>query len=387
MIPYGHQWISQRDIDAVVAVLRSDFITQGPVIETFEQAVAARCGVKHAVAVANGTAALHLACLAQGLGPGDTLWTSPNTFLASANCARYCGADVDFVDVDARTYNLDLAALQQKLAWAETAGSLPRMVVPVHFAGASCDMAPLKELSQRYGFFLLEDASHALGGSYRTTPVGSCAYSDAAVLSFHPVKIITTGEGGMVLTNDERFADRVRLFRSHGTTKDPEQMRRPAEGAWYYEQIALGYNYRLTDLQAAIGISQLDRLDEFVGLRNRLADRYDRLLADLPVIVPHREPEVISAFHLYVIRLDASRTAKTRREVFDGLRSAGIGVHVHYIPVHLQPYYQDLGFGPGDFPNAEDYYHECLTLPLFPAMSAADQDSVVSELGRALEGD
>lgn len=387
MIPYGHQWISQRDINAVVATLRSDFITQGPAIETFERAVAARCSVEHAVAVANGTAALHLACLAHGLGPGDTLWTSPNTFLASANCARYCGADVDFVDIDPRTYNMDPAALRDKLVAAETAGRLPRMVVPVHFAGASCDMAPFRELSQRYGFFVLEDASHALGGSYRGTPVGSCAYSDAAVFSFHPVKIITTGEGGMVLTNDEAFADRLRLFRSHGMTKDPAQMRRPSEGAWYYEQVALGYNYRLTDLQAAIGMSQLDRLHEFVGLRNRLANRYDVLLADLPVLLPHRHAEVVSSFHLYVIRLDASRTGRTRREVFDRLRSAGIGVHVHYIPVHLQPYYQDLGFGPGDFPHAEDYYRDCLTLPLFAAMSDADQDSVVTELRRAVEDD
>lgn len=385
MIPYGHQWISQSDIDATVAVLRSDFITQGPAIDRFEQAVAARCGTRFAVAVANGTAALHLVCLAADLQPGDTLWTSPNTFLASANCARFCGADVDFVDIDPRTYNLDLGALRQKLASAEAAGSLPRIVIPVHFAGQSCDMAPLRELSEQYGFLLFEDASHALGGRYRGAPVGSCAFSDATIFSFHPVKIITTGEGGMVLTNDEGLAGRVRLLRSHGMTKDTGQMRYPPDGPWYYEQIALGYNYRITDIQAALGLNQLLRLDEFLSLRNRLADRYDRLLEGLPVVCPYRTPDVFSAFHLYVIRLDADRTARSRREVFDRLRSAGIGVHVHYIPVHLQPYYRDLGFGPGDFPNAEAYYRDCLTLPLFPAMSDADQDLVVNELGRALE--
>jgi UDP-4-amino-4,6-dideoxy-N-acetyl-beta-L-altrosamine transaminase len=384
LIPYGHQWISEADIEAVVAVLRSDHITQGPVIDRFERALAEYCGAEHAIAVANGTAALHLACLAMGLGPDDTLWTSPNTFLASANCARYCGAGVDFVDIDPRTYNMDVAALKHKLITAKEAGRLPRAVVPVHFAGQSCDMVPMRDLSREYGFFLLEDACHATGGLYRGNPVGSCEFSDAAVFSFHPVKIITTGEGGMILTNDKGFADRVRLLRTHGITKNPADLRFAPDGPWYYEQIALGYNYRITDLQAALGLSQARRLEEFVDIRNRLAARYDEMLQGLPLSTPYLSEDVRSSFHLYVVRLALAGTAATRRQVFERLISAGVGVQVHYLPVHLQPYYRQLGFSPGDFPVAERYYQECLTLPLFASMSEAEQLFVVEQLKRAL---
>ncbi len=381
MIPYGHQSISQEDIDAVVSVLRSEFITQGPSIEAFERAMADYCGVKHAVAVATGTAALHLACAAAGLKAGDTLWTSPNTFVASANCALYCGAGVDFVDIDPRTYNLDVEALRRKLESAKQQDALPAVVVPVHFAGQSCDMVAIAELAEEYGFLVLEDASHAVGGRYRDSPVGSCEFSDAAVFSFHPVKIITTGEGGMVVTNDDALAAQVRLLRSHGTTKDPALMTGDSDGDWYYQQVALGFNYRITDIQAALGLSQMRRLDEFVARRNHLAERYDRLLEGLPLTLPYRSPEVVSAFHLYVVRIDGmTPDGGGRRRVFDLLRAKGVGVHVHYVPVHTQPYYADLGFAHGDFPEAERYYAECLTLPLYASMTEGDQDTVVEGL-------
>lgn len=384
MIPYGRQEVTQADIDAVDAVLRSDFLTQGPAVARFEQALAAYCGASHGVAMANATAALHLACLALDLGPGDWLWTSPNTFLASANCGVYCGARVDFVDVDPRTYNMDPAALEAKLERAARDGRLPKVVVPVHFAGQSCDMAAIGALAKRYGFRVVEDASHAVGGRYRDAPVGSCAHSDIAVFSFHPVKIVTTGEGGMALTNDAALARRLERLRSHGMTREAALMDAEPDGPWYYQQIELGYNYRITDIQAALGLSQLARLDDYVGRRHRLAARYDALLADLPVIVPARVADVRSALHLYPIQVDAARCRRSRRQVFDALRAAGIGVNVHYIPVHTQPYYRRMGFSRGDFPRAEAYYAQAISLPMFATLTDAQQDEVVAALRRAL---
>lgn len=380
MIPYGRQSINDDDVEAVVEVLRSDFLTQGPMIERFEAAVAARCGVRHAVAVANGTAALHVGVIGLGLEPGGLLWTSPITFAASANCARYVGADVDFVDIDPDTLDMSVEALADKLAAAEKDGRLPDVVIPVHMGGASCDMAGIRALSERYGFKVLEDASHAIGGEYRDRPVGSCAYSDGATFSFHPVKIVTTGEGGMVVTNDDETAERARLFRTHGITRDPALMAGPSEGPWYYQQIELGYNYRITDIQSALGVSQLRRMDEFVARRNELAGLYREALDGLPVRWQEVPADVRSAYHLFVVRLEGA----DRAEVYAAMREAGVGVNVHYIPVHLHPYYRALGFGPGDFPAAEAYYASAITLPLYPAMGDKDAGAVVQALRAAL---
>lgn len=383
-IPYGRQSISEDDIQGVVDVLRSDWLTQGPAIERFEQAVADYCGAKYAVAVSNATAALHIACLAAGLDENGTLWTSPNTFVASANCGLYCGARVDFVDIDPLSYNMSVAELEKKLVLARQNNTLPQIVIPVHFAGQSCEMERIAQLSQEYGFTLIEDASHAIGGSYGGRKVGSCAFSDMSVFSFHPVKIITTGEGGMILTNRLDLYEKLIRLRSHGITRESRYMDEEAHGPWYYQQIELGFNYRMTDLQAALGASQMQRLDEFVSRRHELAGRYDTLLADLPLILPRRSSDAYSAFHLYVIRVDTARTAMSRRLLFDSLRTANIGVNVHYIPVHTQPWYQRMGFGPGMFPESERYYAEAITLPLFASMSEAQQDRVVEALQRAL---
>lgn len=382
MIPYGHQSIAQTDIDAVVEVLRSDWLTQGPVVEGFERAVADYCGVRHAVAVSNATAGLHLACRVLDLGPGDLVWVSPNTFVASANCARYCGADVDFVDIDPATYNMSPAALASKLAAARR---IPDVVIVTHFAGQSCDMRAMAALAARYGFALIEDAAHALGGRYRDQPVGNCLHSDMTVFSFHPVKSITTAEGGMVMVNRDDLHRRLLELRSHGITRDPERMDGISHGGWYYQQLDLGCNYRLSDLQAALGISQLGRLDQFVARRAQLAARYDAALADLPVERPRQDPAAQSAWHLYVVRLQSERIRRSRGEVFDALRQHGIGVNVHYIPVHTQPYYRELGFHVGDFPVAEAYYANALTLPLYPDLSDADQDRVIRSLREVLQ--
>ncbi|MBA5686094.1 UDP-4-amino-4,6-dideoxy-N-acetyl-beta-L-altrosamine transaminase [Rugamonas apoptosis] len=380
MIPYGRQSISEQDIAAVVAVLRSDWITQGPAITAFEQGLAAYCGAPHAVAVANATAALHIACLALQVGPGDLVWTSPNTFLASANCALYCGAQVDFVDIDPVTYNLCPQALERKLEQAAQAGRLPKVVIPVHFAGQSCDMAAIAALAQRYGFRVIEDASHAVGADYRDGKVGNCAYSDLTVFSFHPVKILTTAEGGMVLTRQPALHQALQLLRSHGMTRDQALLQHPDEGAWYYEQVALGYNYRITDLQAALGLSQLSRLDEFVARRRALAARYDTLLAPLALRTPGQAASGRSAYHLYPIHVAPER----RRAVFDALRAQGVGANVHYIPVYQQPYYQRLGFQSGLCPQAESYYAGAISLPLYYALSEAEQDQVVAAVRSAL---
>ncbi len=385
MIPYGRQEITQADIDAVVGVLKSDYITQGPVVPMFERKVADYCHADYAVAVNSATSALHLACLALELGPGDWLWTSPITFVASANCALYCGAQVDFVDIDPNTTNLSLEALESKLVQAKRENRLPKIVVPVHFSGNPCDMEAIHTLSQEYGFHIIEDAAHAIGARYQDEPVGCCRYSDITVFSFHPVKIITTAEGGMALTNDERLAEKMALLRGHGITRNPEKMTHPPDGSWYYQQIDLGFNYRMTELQAALGVSQMQRLDDYVARRRHLARCYDERLAELPLQLPKESPDAASAWHLYVIRLKLDRLNKTRREIFDGLREDGIAVNVHYIPVYAQPYYQSIGFNKHDFLQAEQYYRMALSIPLFPMMSIREQGYVISAIIHRLE--
>ncbi|MDR6854108.1 UDP-4-amino-4,6-dideoxy-N-acetyl-beta-L-altrosamine transaminase [Variovorax guangxiensis] len=383
-IPYGRQNITPADIEAVVAVLRSDFLTQGPVVPAFERAVADRVDARHAVALNSATSALHAACLAMGLKAGDMLWTSPISFVASANCALYCGARVDFVDIDRETFNLCPEALARKLEQAEDTSSLPKVVVVVHMTGQPCNLSAIHALSRRYGFRIIEDASHAIGARYRERPIGNCEFSDAVVFSFHPVKIITTGEGGMVLTNDPEIARKVALFRSHGITRDAQRMVHQPDGPWYYEQLELGYNYRMTDIQAALGLSQLQRLDESVEARHRLAERYDELLAGLPVSVPVQRSEGRSAFHLYVVRLQLERIDRSRREVFEAMRADDIGVNVHYIPIYAQPYHERMGVRRADFPQAEAYYREAISIPMFPTLSSAQQDRVVRSLRNAL---
>jgi UDP-4-amino-4,6-dideoxy-N-acetyl-beta-L-altrosamine transaminase len=385
-IPYGRQSISEEDIQSVVAVLKSDWLTQGPAVERFEEAVSRYCGAPYAITANSATSALHIACLALGVGPGDWVWTSPITFVASANCALYCGAQVDFVDIDPNTYNISVDHLAKKLAQAEQENRLPKVVIPVHFCGQPCDMNGIHALSRRYGFKIIEDASHAIGGKYRGEPIGNGRYSDITVFSFHPVKIITTGEGGIAITRDAQLAKRMQRLRSHGITREAAEMTRPPDGPWYYQQIDLGFNYRMTDLQAALGLSQMERLDAFVARRHLLARRYDKLLADLPVRTPWQHPDGYSGLHLYVIRLKLSEIGKSHREVFDSLRTAGIGVHLHYIPVHLQPYYERLGFKYGEYPEAERYYREAISLPIYPGLIEEQQDEVVHVLNKALQG-
>ena len=381
-IPYGRQSISEPDIDAVVEVLRSPLLTQGPVTPRFEGAIAESVGSAHAVAVNSATSALHIACLALGLGPGDWLWTTPNTFVASANAGRYCGADVDFVDIDPRTYLMDPHQLEAKLIAAEAKGRLPRIVIPVHFAGQSCDMARISALAQRFGFHIIEDASHAIGAEYQGRPIGDCRYSDIAVFSFHPVKIITSGEGGAAVTNSAELDGRMRLLRSHGITKEPDLLTGPLDGPWAYEQITLGYNYRMTELHAALGLSQLGRLTPFLERRRALATRYDALLADVPEVTrPFQSPDTLSSWHLYIVKLSPQ---VDRAKVYAAMIAAEIGVQVLYIPVHTQPYYRNLGFSQGDYPYAEDFYSGSFTLPIFPDLSDVDQDRIVAALKAAM---
>ena len=384
MIYYGKQSISEADIKAVEEVLRSDFLTQGPAIEQFGRTVADYCGAKYAVAVCNATAALHIACLSAGLGTGELLWTSPITFVASANCGRYCGADVDFVDIDENTYNMSTVALEEKLRRARKANQLPKIIVPVHLAGQSCDMARIKELSEEYGFTVIEDASHAVGADYLDTKVGSCAFSDMTVFSFHPVKIVTTGEGGMVLTNNYELYEKLLLYRSHGITRNPAKMTHVSDGAWYYQQIVLGCNYRMTDIQAALGTSQMTRLDAFVARRRELAARYDDLLQELPLVTPHVMEGANPSWHIYVVRAAFSQIGKTKQQVFEEMREHGIVLNLHYIPVHRQPYYEKLGFRQGDFPQSEKYYEETFTLPLYYDLTNDEQDRIVESLRQTL---
>lgn len=384
MIPYGRQEITEADIDAVVTVLRSDFLTQGPMVPRFEQSVAEYVGARHALAVNSATSALHIACLALGLGEGDWLWTTPITFVASANCGLYCGAQIDFVDIDPSTYNLCPIRLAEKLKAAEQQGCLPKVLVVVHLCGQPCDMAAIHALAHQYGFRIIEDASHAIGGKYRGEYIGNGQYSDITVFSFHPVKIITTAEGGMALTNDNELANRMALLRSHGITRDAQLMTHEPDGPWYYQQVELGFNYRMTELQAALGISQLQRLDQFVACRHQLARRYDELLTDLPVTTPWQHPDSYSGLHLYVIRLQLQNIGKSHCQVFEALREAGVGVNLHYIPVHTQPYYQKMGFKAGDYPQAEQYYAEAISLPMYHTLTEEQQDRVVAAVRKVV---
>lgn len=383
MIPYGRQDISADDIAAVRDVLESDFLTQGPAVGRFEAAVCASTGADHAVAMNSATSALHVACLALDIGPGDIVWTTPITFVASANAARLCGAEVDFVDIESGTFNMSADALEGQLVQAKATAQLPKAIIPVHMCGQSPDMKRISELARAHGIAVIEDASHAIGADYLGHPVGDCAHGDVTVFSFHPVKIVTSAEGGMATTQDAKLASRMAELRAHGITRDPERMRGSNEGPWYYQQLELGLNYRMTEMQAALGASQMGRLVAFVNRRRALANRYDTLLAELPIDLPERLQGCLSSWHLYVIRLkDPTR----RRPVFEALRADGIGVNVHYIPVHMQPYYQDLGFAPGDFPVSEDYYSRAISIPLYPGMTEDDQNKVIESLRRILEG-
>ena len=382
MIPYGKQSINQSDIDSVVSVLQSDFLTQGLQTPLFEKTVSNYCGSKYGVAVNSATSALHIACLALGLGKGDYLWTSPNTFVASANCGLYCGAKVDFVDIDLKTYNLSIEELEEKLIQAKKDNKLPKIIIPVHFAGQSCDMRKIHSLSQEYGFNIIEDASHAIGGRYLDKPIGGCQYSDITVFSFHPVKIITTAEGGLATTNNKELLTRMQLYRSHGVTRDPKLITKEIEGSWYYQQVALGFNYRMTELQAALGVSQMGRLDEFVAIRHKLRKRYDLLLNGSQIIKPYQDKESYSALHLYPIQINLDEVDKNRQQVFNELRLNNIGVNVHYIPIHTQTYYSQFGFRLGDFPNSEAYYNKAISIPIHSGMSVNQQDLVINSINK-----
>lgn len=386
MIPYGKQDINQADVDAVIEVLKSDFITQGPQVPLFEKTLLDYCGAKYAIAVNSGTSALHLACLALGLGEGDWLWTSPISFVASANCALYCGAKVDFVDIDPRTYNLSPIALEEKLIQAEKEKRLPKIVIPVHLSGQSCDMKAIRALADKYKFRIIEDASHAIGGRYCDEAIGNCRFSDLTVFSFHPVKIVTTAEGGAVMTNDKALAEKISRFRNHGITRDQEFMTEPAHGCWYYEQIDLGYNYRMTDLQAALGVSQMSRLDEFVERRHVLINSYNDRLKSLPLTLPYQLDDTYTASHLYIVRLQLKNISLSHKQVFERLRDCGIGVNLHYIPIYKQPYYRSMVCAKGVYPCAEEYYSEAISLPMFHLLSCDQMDKVVGALEDILGG-
>jgi len=384
VIPYGRQDITKKDIESVVEVLHSDFLTQGPVVPEFEEVVSEYCGVEYAVAVNSATSALHLACLALGLGEGDWLWTSPISFVASANCGLYCGAKIDFIDIDPKTYNLSPQELEKKLIKAEKEGRLPKIVIPVHFAGQSCEMEKIYQLSQKYGFKIIEDASHAIGGKYQDKPIGNCQYSDITVFSFHPVKIITTGEGGMAVTNSAKLTEKMQLLRSHGITRDNLLMTKDPEGSWYYQQIDLGYNYRITDIQASLGVSQIKRVDEFIKKRYQIKSHYDKQLVNLPVTLPFQSKESYSSLHLYPIQVNFDEVSKTQKQLFTEMRNNGIGVNLHYIPIYLQPYYQNLGFNKGYCPNAEHYYSRAMSIPIFHSMTSSQQKEVENALFQVL---
>jgi UDP-4-amino-4,6-dideoxy-N-acetyl-beta-L-altrosamine transaminase len=386
MIPYGRQDITVEDIDAVVKTLTSDFLTQGPAVPKFESLVLEKTGAKYGVGVNSATSALHLACMALDLSSDDWLWTSPVTFVASANCGLYCGAKIDFIDIDPDTYNVCPKALEDKLVKAETDGCLPKILVAVHLCGQSCDMIALSKLAKKYGFKIIEDASHAIGGSYLDKPIGSCIYSDITIFSFHPVKIITTGEGGMCVTNSPFLAESMVLNRSHGITRDPQRMSKEPDGPWYYEQIGLGLNYRMTDIQAALGCSQIERLDAYVESRHKINSLYSQVLSKLPIKLPFQDPNCYSAFHLYVIRLNLSEINSSHRQVFESLREAGIGVNLHYIPVYRQPFYQKMGYIPSNFPNSESYYQEAISLPMYPALTLREINHIHDSLEKALNG-
>lgn len=381
LIPYGKQDITEEDLSLVIETLKSDFLTQGPRVPEFEKKLRMYCNAEHAVAFNSATSALHAACFSLGLGKNDYLWTSPITFVASANCALYCGAKVDFVDIDKDTFNMCPEKLEEKLEEASKVGKLPKIVVPVHLGGQSCDMKKIYDLSKKYGFKIIEDASHAIGGKYNKENIGNCKYSEITVFSFHPVKIITSGEGGMATTNNPDLNSKLEIFRSHGITRNTEMMKNDSHGPWYYEQLDLGYNYRLTDIHAALGISQFNRLDKYVNKRHKISKRYNKLLKDLPMIKhQHQIEESFSAYHLYIITINDSDIKIKHKEIFESLISRGIGVNIHYIPVHLQPFYKELGFKYGDFIESENYYSKAISLPLFPTMIESEQDKVIESL-------
>ncbi len=379
-IPYGRQSINQADINAVISVLRSDMITQGPTVERFEKTLANYCWAEFGVAVNSATSALHIACLALDVGKGDIVWTSPVSFVASSNCALYCGAEIDFIDIDPNSYNISVNALEEKLQTAKKSGKLPKVVIPVHLSGLPCDMRNIRRLAKQYGFKVIEDASHAIGGRYLNEPIGSCHYSDITVFSFHPVKIITSAEGGMAMTNTPELATRMQRLRSHGITKDSQLMTHEPDGSWYYQQIELGFNYRMSDLHAALGISQLQRIDKFVERRHEIATLYDNQLTDLPLHLPFQATDSYSALHLYIVRLDTTNHAFDHAQVFEALRAKNIGINLHYIPIHKQPYYQKLGFRDGQFPEAERYYQQAFSLPIFPEMTDRQHSQVCDAL-------
>ena len=380
MIPYGRQDISEADIQAVVDVLKSDFLTQGPIVPAFEKAVAEYCDAKHAFAVNSATSALHIACLSLGVGKGDLVWTTPISFVASANCALYCGAEIDFVDIDSSTYNMSVNALEEKLIKAEKLGRLPKVVIPVHLAGQSCEMDKIFELGKKYSFRIIEDASHAIGGKYKNKAIGGCQYSDITVFSFHPVKIITTGEGGMCLTNDPKLAISLNRYRSHGIVRQPSEMTHTPDGPWYYQQIELGYNYRMTDIQAALGLSQMNSLDEFVSSRHAIAKRYNDLLQEEWLELPWQHPDTYSGLHLYIIRVKQNNQGITRSQLFEKLRNAGILVNLHYIPIYKHPYYEVMGYDKNEYPQAENYYSEAISIPMYATLTKEDQQFVVDAI-------
>ena len=385
MINYSRQEITEEDITEVEKVLRSDFLTQGPAVPKFEQSVANYCGASHAIAVNSATSALHIACLALDLGPGDWLWTSPNTFVASANCGRYCGADIDFVDIDTKTYNMSVDALSEKLIQAKKLGKLPKIVVPVHFSGQPCDMPAIYELSKHYGFKIIEDASHAIGASYNKIKVGSCTHSDITVFSFHPIKIITTAEGGMALTNDKYIADKIGRLRTHGITSDKVKMEeRPKDEIWNYQQIDLGFNYRMNDIQAALGLNQMKRLDQYIKRRHEIAKHYDNALKNLPLVTPWQSQGNYSSYHLYPILIEENLIQKKQRQVYDQLIKNNIAVNLHYIPVHRQPYYENLGFKKNDFPQAENFHRKALSIPMYAILKDDQQKYVVETLKKVM---
>ena len=385
MIPYGRQEITKEDITEVEKVLRSDFLTQGPTVPRFEKSVANYCAASHAIAVNSATSALHIACLALNLAPGDLLWTSPNTFVASANCGRYCGADIDFVDIDPKTYNMSVDALSEKLIQAEKSGKLPKILVVVHFAGQPCDMLAIHNLSKRYGFKIIEDASHAIGASYNKIKVGACIHSDITVFSFHPVKIITTAEGGMALTNDKDIADKMFRLRTHGITNDKTKMKQqPEEEIWNYQQIDLGFNYRMNDIQAALGLNQMKRLDQYVKRRHQIAKYYDTELKNLPLTTPWQSPTIYSSYHLYPILVKVSSDIKTQKQVYDELRKNDIEVNLHYTPVHRHPYYEKLGFRKNDFPIAEKFHQEVISIPMYAILQDEHQEYVIKTLKKVM---
>tara|TARA_B110000008_G_C16917706_1_gene543388 strand:+ start:327 stop:1484 length:1158 start_codon:yes stop_codon:yes gene_type:complete len=384
VIPYGKHDIDQTDIDVVTQILKNEFLTQGKVVPEFEKRVSEYCGAKHGVATNSATSALHIACLALGLSEGDYLWTSPNTFVASANCGLYCGAKIDFVDIDPKTYNISPDSLEEKLIYAKKNGQLPKIIVPVHFSGQSCEMKAIHKLSLQYGFKILEDASHAIGGEYRNKAIGSCQYSDITVFSFHPVKIITTGEGGMAVTNDDLLSKKMSMLRSHGITHDNNLMTQNSDGQWFYQQIDLGFNYRLTDIQAALGISQINRLEHYVEKRHKIALNYNKAFKELPLKTPYQHSDTKSSFHLYVIQLIENKQTLSKKDLFDRLRKLGIGVNLHYIPVHTQPYFKKFGFKLGDFPVAEKYYKNVISIPMYPTLQENQQNFVISSIKKIL---